>query len=230
MKKLIPTISKMAMGGEPPKIVKPIYVSSKNDPRLKSYQDSLSLYKESPPPPKGSKLSPYDWRKAIINTDNFNKDGVRISIPVTQLNRPKIEPIGFYSNDKTFHTTLKGQVIAQRNFPYYKKPVQPVEYRQAVTPTIVPKPKVTPKPVVKTTPKPVVSTKKIQMETTPINKRVLMETNKVDTTPIDYRTLQMETTKLDSTPVNSKRLQMLTTKLDTINNKRKLQMQTTKIQ
>jgi hypothetical protein len=230
MKKLIPTISKMAMGGEPPKGVKPIYVSSKNDPRLKSYQDSLSLYKESPPPTKGSKLVPYDWRKAIINTDNFNKDGVRISIPVTQLNRPKIEPIGFYNNDKIFHTILKGQIVAQRNLPYYKKPVQPVEYRQAVTPTIVPKPKVTPKPIVKTTPKPVVSTKKIQMETTPINKRVLMETSKLDTTPINDRTLQMETTKLDSTPVNSKRLQMLTTKLDTINNKRKLQMQTNKIQ
>lgn len=224
MKKLIPNISKMAMGGEPPR--KTIYVSDKNSPRLKSYQDSLSLYKLSPPPPKGSKLIPYDWRKAIINTDNFNKDGIRISIPVTQLNRPKIEPIGFYSNDKTFQTTLKGQIIAQRNFPYYKKPVQPVEYRQAVTPTVVPKP--TPKPVVK--PKPVVSTKKLQMETTPINKRILMETNKVDTTPVDGRRLQMQTTKTDTIPTINKRLQMETTKLDTTNNKRKLQMITTKYQ
>lgn len=218
MKKLIPNISKMAMGGEPPR--KTIYVSDKNSPRLKSYQDSLSLYKLSPPPPKGSKLIPYDWRKAIINTDNFNKDGIRISIPVTQLNRPKIEPIGFYSNDKTFQTTLKGQIIAQRNFPYYKKPVQPVEYRQAVTPTVVPKP----------TPKPVVSTKKLQMETTPINKRILMETNKVDTTPVDGRRLQMQTTKLDTIPTINKRLQMETTKLDTTNNKKKLQMITTKYQ
>ena len=228
MKKLIPNINKMVMGGEPPR--KTIYVSDKNSPRLKSYQDSLSLYKLSPPPPKGSKLIPYDWRKAIINTDNFNKDGIRISIPVTQLNRPEIEPIGFYSNDKTFQTTLKGQIIAQRNFPYYKKPVQPVEYRQAVTPTVVPKP--TPKPVVKTVvkPKPVVSTKKLQMETTPINKRILMETNKVDTTPVDGRRLQMQTTKTDTIPTINKRLQMETTKLDTTNNKRKLQMITTKYQ
>jgi hypothetical protein len=227
MKKLIPTISKMAMGGEPPR--KTIYVSSKNDPRLKSYQDSLSLYKESPPPPKGTKLLPYNWKTSVIHTNNFNKNGLRISIPITESTRPKIEPLGYY-NDKIFHTMLRGQIVTNITNPYYKKPVQPVEYRQAVTPTVVPKPKVTPKPIVKTTPKPVVSTKKIQMETTPINKRVLMETSKLDSTPIDYRTLQMETTKLDSTPVNSKRLQMLTTKLDTINNKRKLQMQTTKIQ
>ena len=33
MKKLIPNISKMAMGGEPPR--KTIYVSNKNNPKLK---------------------------------------------------------------------------------------------------------------------------------------------------------------------------------------------------
>ena len=42
MKKLIPNISKMAMGGEPPR--KPIYVSDKNDPRLRAYQDSLNVH------------------------------------------------------------------------------------------------------------------------------------------------------------------------------------------
>ena len=41
MKKLIPTISKMVMGGEPPR--KPIYVSDKNDPlryRINAANDS----------------------------------------------------------------------------------------------------------------------------------------------------------------------------------------------
>ena len=230
MKKLIPTISKMAMGGEPPKIVKPIYVSSKNDPRLKSYQDSLSLYNRYPKPIKGTKTTPYNWKTAYVSTDNFDKDGVRIAVKITPTTRQKIEPIGFGNLDKRFGLNVDTKFTKFTGYPFYKKPVQPVEYKQAVTPTVVPKPKVTPKPIVKTTPKPVVSTKKIQMETTPINKKVLMETSKLDTTPINDRTLQMETTKLDSTPVNSKRLQMLTTKLNTINNKRKLQMQTTKIQ
>ena len=228
MKKLIPSISKMQMGGEPPR--KTIYVSDKNSPRLKSYQDSLSLYNMSPPPPKGSKTIPYDWKKTIIHTNNFHKNGLRISIPLTESIRPKIEPIGHYTDNKYSNTMLKDQMVYNRGRFFYKKPVQPVEYRQAVTPTVVPKS--TPKPVVKTVvkPKPVVSTKKLQMETTPINKRILMETNKVDTTPVDGRRLQMQTTKTDTIPTINKRLQMETTKLDTTNNKKKLQMITTKYQ
>lgn len=171
MKKLIPTISKMAMGGEPPR--KPIYVSDKNDPRLKSYQDSLSLYNKYPKPIKGTKTTPYNWKTAYVSTDNFNKDGVRIAVKVTPSTRSKIEPIGFGNLDKTFGVDINSKYRNFVGYPFYKKPVQPVEYRQAVTPTIVPKPKVTPKPVFKTTPKPVVSTKKIQMETT-----------KLDTVPI----------------------------------------------
>jgi hypothetical protein len=225
MKKLIPNISKMAIGGEPPR--KPIYVSDKNSPRLKSYQDSLSLYNISPPPPKGSKTKPYDWRVALKHTDNY-KNGLRISIPLTESTRPKIEPIGYYSTNGYYNTMLKDKMLTHKGLYFYKKPVQPVEYRQAVTPTVVPKSKPTPKPVVK--PKPVVSTKKIQMETTPVNKRILMETNKVDTTPVDGRRLQMQTTKTDTIPTINKRLQMETTKLDTTNNKKKLQMITTKYQ
>ena len=225
MKKLIPSISKMAMGGEPPKGKKPIYVSDKNSPRLKSYQDSLTLYNLSPPPLKGTETKPYDWRVALKHTDNY-KNGLRISIPLTESTRPKIEPIGYYSTNGYYNTMLKDKMLTHKGLYFYKKPVQPVEYRQAVTPTVVPKP--TPKPVVK--PKPVISTKKIQMETTPVNKRILMETNKVDTTPIDGRRLQMQTTKTDTIPTINKRLQMETSKLDTTNNKKKLQMITTKYQ
>ena len=223
MKKLLPNINKLS--GEPPR--KTIYVSDKNSPRLKSYQDSLTLYNLSPPPLKGTETKPYDWRVALKHTDNY-KNGLRISIPLTESTRPKIEPIGSYRTNGYYNTMLKGQVATHKGLYFYKKPVQPVEYRQAVTPTVVPKPKPVVKTVVK--PKPVVSTKKLQMETTPVNKRILMETNKVDTTPVDGRRLQMQTTKTDTIPTINKRLQMETTKLDTTNNKRKLQMITTKYQ
>lgn len=210
MKKLLPNISNMAMGGEPPR--KTIYVSDKNSPRLKSYQDSLALYNISPPPLKGTKTKPYDWRVALKNTDNY-KNGLRISVPLTESTRPKIEPIGSYTINGYYNTMLKGQVATHKGLYFYKKPVQPVEYRQAVTPTVVPKPTPKPTPVVKTVvkPKPVVSTKKLQMETTPINKRILMETTKLDTIPTINKRLQMETTKLDTTN-NKKKLQMITTK------------------
>jgi hypothetical protein len=192
MKKLIPTISKMAMGGEPPKGVKPIYVSDKNDPRFKSYQDSLYYYTKYPPPSKSVKTEPYNWKTSYVNSGSFNKEGIPISIPMTQSTRPKIEPLGYYNNNKNKKVSYKKdiknnneQIQNNVSTAYYKKPVQPVEYRQAVTPTIVPKPKVTPKPVFKTTPKPVVSTKKIQMETT-----------KLDTVPVVQPTIATPPTPL----------------------------------
>jgi hypothetical protein len=76
MKKLIPTISKMAMGGEPPR--KPIYVSSKNDPRLKAYQDSLILHS-----------NPTNYKTAI---------GVDAFIELNKINKKYPKPI---YDDKT---------------------------------------------------------------------------------------------------------------------------------
>ena len=177
MKKLIPTISKMAMGGEPPKGIKPIYVSSKNDPRLKSYQDSLYYYNTSPPPPKGAKTEPYNWKTAYINTGNSNKEGIPISVPMTQSTRPKIEPLGFYhniNNNKkvSYKKDIKNnneQIQNTTSIAYYKKPVQPIEYKPKVTPIVITKPKS--KVIPKVTP--ITDTKKIQMETT-----------KLDTVPI----------------------------------------------
>jgi hypothetical protein len=127
MKKLIPTISKMAMGGEPPR--KPIYVSSKNDPRLKAYQDSLILHS-----------NPTNYKTAI---------GVDAFIELNKINKKYPKPI---YDDKT------GKIE-------YKKPVQPVAYR----------PKVITKTISKTMSKfvPTVNNKKIQMETT-----------KLDTVPV----------------------------------------------
>ena len=117
MKKLIPNISKMAMGGEPPR--KTIYVSDKNSPRLKSYQDSLALYNISPPPLKGTKTKPYDWRVALKHTDNY-KNGLRISVPLTESTRPKIEPIGSYAINGYYNTMLKGQVATHKGLYFYK--------------------------------------------------------------------------------------------------------------
>jgi len=185
MKKLIPTISKMAMGGEPPKGIKPIYVSSKNDPRLKSYQDSLYYYNTSPPPPKGAKTEPYNYKTAYINTGTSNKEGIPISVPMTQSTRPKIEPLGFYrninNNEKvSYKKDIKNnneQIQNTTSIAYYKKPVQPIEYR----------PKVITKTISKTMSKfvPTVNNKKIQMETT-----------KVDTTPVVQPTIATPPTLL----------------------------------
>lgn len=165
MKKLIPNISKMAMGGEPPKGVKPIYVSDKNDPRLKSYNDSLSLYNvynkynSSLTEIENSATSGKDWMKKKQMLDD-SKTGQDYSNIITKQFKKIIAPI------KPIRTTT----YVQRHFPptkevpsgegfgssdkhYYKKPVQPIVYKPKVTPTV--------------------SNKKIQMETT-----------KVDTTPV----------------------------------------------
>jgi hypothetical protein len=92
----------MAMGGEPPR--KPIYVSSKNDPRLKAYQDSLILHS-----------NPTNYKTAI---------GVDAFIELNKINKKYPKPI---YDDKT------GKIE-------YKKPIQPVEYRPKITPTVITKP------------------------------------------------------------------------------------------
>lgn len=176
MKKLLPNISKMQMGGEPPKGVKPIYVSDKNDPRLKSYNDSLYYYTKYPPPPKGVKTEPYNWKTSYVSSGNFNKEGIPISVPMTQSTRPKIEPLGYYNNNKNKKVSFKKDIKSDNEqiqntvfTVYYKKPIQPIEYRPKVTPTVVAKPKS--KIIAKVNP-------------TVINKKIQMETTKVDTTPV----------------------------------------------
>ena len=188
MKKLIPNTNKLS--GEPPR--KTIYVSDKNSPRLKSYQDSLYYYNKNPQPPKGVKTQPYNWKTSYVNSGNFNKEGVPIIIPMTQSTRPKIEPLGYYNNNNknnkvSYKKDIKNnneQIENDASIAYYKKPVQPIEYRQAVTPTVVPKPKSRVIPKVT----PTVSNKKIQMETT-----------KIDTTPV-----VQPTPKTPPTPLTKK--------------------------
>ena len=157
MKKLIPNISKMQMGGEPPR--KPIYVSNKNNPRLKSYQDSLALYKVGE-------------EKKLFWKNNPNASNIELNRKEDEIN--KKYPLS--KNRNTFGTnmieaigmTKIGKGSDARSVPQYKKPVQPVAYRPKVTPTV--------------------SNKKIQMETT-----------KVDTTPV-----VQPTPKTPPTPLTKK--------------------------
>jgi hypothetical protein len=168
MKKLIPTISKMAMGGEPPR--KPIYVSNKNNPRLKSYQDSLSLYKKYPSSETDEYINHSSIKYQIKDANNIinlhpNADTRELYKKTYKnidfVNNTKIQPVSFslgkwnssgtsHSREKTFN---------------YKKPVQPIAYRPKVIPTV--------------------NNKKIQMETT-----------KIDTTPVVQPTIATPPTPL----------------------------------
>ena len=171
MKKLIPNISKMAMGGEPPR--KPIYVSNKNNPRLKSYQDSLSLYNKYP----SSKTDEYLGHSSIkYQIEDANKyinlvpDADKRELykktykNIDFVNNNKIQPVGFSLGKWNSSGSSKAR---ERTFTY-KKPVQPIEYKPKVTPTV--------------------SNKKIQMETT-----------KIDTTPV-----VQPTPKTPPTPLTKK--------------------------
>jgi hypothetical protein len=222
MKKLIPTISKMVMGGEPPK--KPIYVSDKNDPRLKSYQDSLAIYNSNSDLLKSLKLNKYNkidenlsntqLKSMIQNIENFaNKKyiDVRNNRPFNDkrkelYTKQRVSKVGnltqtddlipFIINKKLPTQLVSSKILPKGNavfsdgilgdkrvtFDYSNvKPVQPVEYKQVITPTIVPKPKS--KVIPKVTP--TVNNKKIQMETT-----------KIDTTPVVQPTIATPPTPL----------------------------------
>lgn len=210
MKKLIPNISKMQMGGEPPR--KPIYVSDKNSPRLKSYQDSSAIYNSNNNLLKSLKSNNYNkidenlsnpqLKSMIQNIENFangNYVDVRNNRPFNDrakklYTKQKVSKVGnltqtddlipFIINNKLPTQLISSKILPKGNsvfldgilgdkrvtFDYSNvKPVQPVEYRPKVTPTVVAKPKS------KIIPK---------VNPTVINKKIQMETTKVDTTPV----------------------------------------------
>lgn len=161
MKKLIPNISKMAMGGEPSKGVKPpvrdtMYVSDLNDPRLKSYQDSARL-SEKNTIVKGAynirrykpEIASYEigTTRGLSNysstkvKDPFAKDKIK---PVREFNIRANIPASY--SDGVYVPGIKNAEIKRFE---YKKPVQPVIYR--------PEPKV------------VTDNKKLQMQTTKLD-------------------------------------------------------------
>ena len=149
----MPNVSKLK-GIEPPKR-DTMYVSSLNDPRLKSYQDSAKLSRN--PIPKNAynirKYKPEITGYAVGNTnglDNFDSKKSKDTFA-----KNKIKPVREYNiRENVPAVYIDGQYVpAQKNAEIkmfeYKKPVQPVAYR--------PEPKVT------------TDTRKIQMETTKVD-------------------------------------------------------------
>lgn len=180
MKKLIPNISKMQMGGEPPKGIKPpvrdtMFVSDLKDPRLKSYQDSARLSEKNTIVKGAYNIRRYKPEIASYETgttrglsnysstkvkDPFAKNKIK---PVREFNIRENIPASYF--DGVYVPGIKNAEIKRFE---YKKPVQPVAYRPKVTPTV--------------------SNKKIQMETT-----------KIDTTPV-----VQPTPKTPPTPLTKK--------------------------
>jgi hypothetical protein len=221
MKKLIPNVSKLK-GIEPPK-KDTIYVSDKNDPRLKSYQDSLAIYNSNSDLLKSLKLNKYykidenlsntQLKSMIQNIENFaNKKyiDVRNNRPFNDkrkelYTKQRVSKVGnltqtddlipFVINKKLPTQLVSSKILPKGNavftdkfigdkrvtFDYSNvKPVQPVEYKQAITPTVVPKPK----------------SKVIPKVTPTVNKKIQMETTKVDTTPVVQPTIATPPTPL----------------------------------
>jgi hypothetical protein len=161
MKRLIPNISKMAMGGEPPKGIKPpvrdtMFVSDLNDPRLKSYQDSARLSEKNTIVKGAYNIRPYKPGIASyeIGTtrglSNYNSTKVKDPFaknkikPVREFNIRENIPASYF--DGVYVPGVKNAEIKRFE---YKKPVQPVAYRA--------EPKVT------------IDNKKLQMETTKLD-------------------------------------------------------------
>jgi hypothetical protein len=157
MKNLMPNVAKLK-GIEPPKR-DTMYVSSLNDPRLKSYQDSARLYK---PIPKGAfnirKYKPVEM-PSQLTTINGVRGYTSTKTDKDSFKDNKIQPVkeysirgygpAFYWDGEYVPENRNAEIVHAA----YKKPVQPVAYK--------PEPKVT------------TDTKKIQMETT-----------KLDTVPV----------------------------------------------
>ena len=125
-------------GGEIPnaqkgKKVKPLYVESKNDPRYRAYQDSLSLYNQSIA--LKEKLKPYFNTDAIKNKDKvlniLDNSSVYRNYDKTK-NKPTVSPINVsWSTGSPLLISASGRMTNNSNmpmasYPIYKKPQQPV--------------------------------------------------------------------------------------------------------
>ena len=136
--KLLNDPKKHQMGGLIPmaqkgKKVKPLYVKSKNDPRYKAYQDSLSLYNQSVD--LKEKLKPYFNTDAIKNKDKvldiLDDSKVYRNYDKTK-NKPEISPINVsWSKGKPLLVNASGRITNNSNmsmasYPIYTKPQQPV--------------------------------------------------------------------------------------------------------
>jgi hypothetical protein len=118
---------------DPPR--KPVYVSNPNDPRLKAYRDSLSLYNktediENPKYYKNGKPSWWTFKGTIDESGRFAKrNNIDVDYQYYATGRfpGKIQPES---------TGDWGEGMA---YPKYKKPVQPIEYKKLEKVEIAPK-------------------------------------------------------------------------------------------
>jgi hypothetical protein len=128
-----------AVKKDPPR--KPIYVSNPNDPRLKAYRDSLSLYNRGE-------------EKLKYGRNNPNATNLELNRKEEEIDRRFAisKSRGSFGNNliKAIDMQKIGSGDALRNVPLYKKPVQPVIFEQKATKTNVsPKELSMPKPSIK---------------------------------------------------------------------------------
>lgn len=128
-----------AVKKDPPR--KPIVVTNPNDPRLKAYNDSLSLYK------RGTEKVRY-WRNNPNATNSeLNKSEVEID------RRFPVSKSSYLFGDKIIQSVdmeRTGSGQSERMVPQYKKPVQPVVFSKEVTKAnVAPKELTMPKPSIK---------------------------------------------------------------------------------
>jgi hypothetical protein len=130
-----------------------LYVSSKNDPRLRAYQDSLNLYKGSEsekdiqdvtkygqykkvkPYLKGQKIQPVEMYMPDLEViKDLEKKGIKYSVT---------QPIVDKDGKGLYYKTKDGSVIDKRDGTIvlsqadrYKKPERPVAYRKPTVDTV----------------------------------------------------------------------------------------------
>ena len=193
---------------------KPIYTSNRNDPRLRSYNDSLKLYNHFNEQHNKSRI---EGKKLVEDYNN--------SIPWYDLLTPKAkyfekandsgEDFMFNYGDETNHRrnnwadpTIKGLVNKPTSMfsnnvwgasPNFKKPVQPIEYRADID---------KPKPADKPKPKP--------SKTSIIDKGKSMTTAGKETAY--WNSKLVETTPIYVTDKNDPRLTEYNDRLNTYNN------------
>ena len=117
----------------------PIYVSDKNDPRYKAYQDSTNLYKQTQSFRKD--LGPEIGREPYSNTyDEIIEISPGVFKTVTRKDTQKIKPL-YYAKYSTIPTQGSRAIVDNRivdtfgtgsygMYPVFKKPVQPVIYSE----------------------------------------------------------------------------------------------------
>jgi len=115
----------------------PIYVDNPNDPRLKAYQDSLSLHNLT----RGQ----IDGLKKVKSSLEWNK----VYIPTFWETERLLERLNYPKPYKTYQRHLISPNTIAQEAREYKKPVQPIKYQRKPTTITIPKKE---EPIISSTP------------------------------------------------------------------------------